>query len=554
MQLPGTPPARTAETAPQDFDALIVGAGFAGMYMLHRLRRLGLRVRVLEAGEGVGGTWYWNRYPGARCDVESVQYSYQFSPELEQEWTWSERYATQPEILRYANHVADRFDLRRDIQFDTRVLSAVHDDAGAHWTLHTSTGEVFRAPYCIMATGCLSAINRPRIPGLESFAGALYHTGEWPHAGVDFDGKRVGVIGTGSSAIQSIPVIAQQAEHVTVFQRTPHYTVPAHNAPLDPGYVREIKANYRTLRARAKQMFSGIDFRLNPDSALAVDPQARLREYEARWAHGGTTFMGAFSDLLFDRDANETAAAFVREKIREIVRDPAVAEALSPHDIIGCKRLCVDTDYYATFNRPNVTLVDVSSTPIEAIEPGGVRVDGRLHELDALVLATGFDAMTGALNRIDIRGRGGRALRDKWREGPKSYLGLMIEGFPNLFTITGPGSPSVLTNMLPSIEQHVDWIADCIAYLRDRGTARIEPTRDAEEAWVEHVRVVAGPNLRAVCSSWYVGANVPGKPRVFMPYIGGFPEYVRKCEEVVEAGYAGFVLGPPVSQIGSPSV
>ncbi len=543
MQLPRTPSERAEDSAPRDYDALIVGAGFAGMYMLHRLRQLGLRVRVLEAGDGVGGTWYWNRYPGARCDVESVQYSYQFSSELEQEWTWSERYATQPEILRYANHVADRFDLRRDIQFDTRVLDAVYDERAARWRLSASTGEVFRAPYCIMATGCLSATNRPRIPGLESFAGATYHTGEWPHAGVDFGGKRVGVIGTGSSAIQSIPVIAQEAEHVTVFQRTPHYTIPAHNAPLDPAYVREIKANYRALRARARQMFSGIDVRLNPDSALAVDPQTRRREYEARWAYGGTTFMGAFADLLFDRGANETAAEFVREKIRSIVRDPAVADALSPHDIIGCKRLCVDTDYYATFNRPNVALVDVSRTPIEGIEAQGVRVDGRLHRLDALVLATGFDAMTGALNRIDIRGKGGRALKDKWREGPKSYLGLMIEGFPNLFTVTGPGSPSVLTNMLPSIEQHVDWIADCINFLRQRGLECIEPTREAEEDWVEHVREVAGPNLRAVCSSWYIGANVPGKPRVFMPYIGGFPDYVRKCEEVVAAGYAGFALG-----------
>ena len=543
MQAPRTQLSQTATSAHQDYDVLVVGAGFAGMYMLYRLRQLGLRGRVLEAGDGVGGTWYWNRYPGARCDVESVQYSYQFSAELEQEWTWSERYATQPEILRYANHVAERFDLRRDIQFCTRVMSAVYDDAAARWTLTTSTGETFGAPFCVMATGCLSATNRPRIPGLDDFDGPVYHTGEWPHEGVDFSGQRVGVIGTGSSAIQAIPVIAQQAEHLYVFQRTPHYTVPAHNAPLAPDYVRAIKAEYRSLRARAKQMFSGIDFRINPSSARAVDSETRQREYESRWAYGGTTFMGAFSDLLFDRDSNETAAEFVRGKIRSIVRDPKLARALSPRDIIGCKRLCVDTDYYATFNRPNVTLVDVSEVPIERITPAGVRVDGRDYVLDALVLATGFDAMTGALNRIDIRGHGGCALKDKWREGPKSYLGLMVAGFPNLFTVTGPGSPSVLTNMLPSIEQHVDWIADCIEYLRVRGIARIEPTGEAQEAWVEHVREVAGPNLRSVCSSWYIGANVPGKPRVFMPYIGGFPQYVARCEEVVAAGYAGFELG-----------
>ncbi len=531
-----------SQSARRDYDALIVGAGFAGMYMLHRLRQLGLRVRVLEAGDGVGGTWYWNRYPGARCDVESVQYSYQFSPELEQEWTWSERYATQPEILRYANHVADRFELRRDIQFDTRVRGMSFDEASAQWTLATGTGESFRAPFCIMATGCLSATNRPRIADLESFAGPTFHTGEWPREPVDFRGQRVGVIGTGSSAIQSIPVIAEQAGHLFVFQRTPHYTVPAHNAPLAPDYVQAIKRDYRALRVRARQMFSGIDFRLNPKSALEVDETVRRREYEARWAYGGTTFMGAFSDLLFDRAANETAAEFVRAQIRGIVRDPKVAEALSPRDIIGCKRLCVDTDYYATYNRPNVTLVDVGASPIDAIVPHGLVVDGREYALDALVLATGFDAMTGALDRIDIRGKAGRTLKDKWREGPKSYLGLMMEGFPNLFTVTGPGSPSVLTNMLPSIEQHVDWIADCLAHLSAKGLARIEPTREAEDAWVEHVREVAGPNLRAVCSSWYLGANVPGKPRVFMPYIGGFPQYVGKCEAIVAAGYAGFTL------------
>jgi cation diffusion facilitator CzcD-associated flavoprotein CzcO len=524
------------------FDAVIVGAGFAGMYMLYRLRALGFSVRVFEAASGVGGTWYWNRYPGARCDVESVQYSYQFCVELQQEWEWSEKYATQPEILRYANHVADRFDLRRDIQFDTRITAAEFDEASGRWTLRTDDDVQIDATFCVMATGCLSATNTPKLAGLDSFQGAVYHTGQWPHEGVDFAGQRVGVIGTGSSAIQSIPLIAEQAAHLFAFQRTPHYTVPARNAPLAAEYKREVKANYPALRARAKQMFAGIDFSLNDKSAIEAAPEERWREYEARWAHGGVTFMGAFNDLLFNAQSNETAAEFVREKIREIVHDPLIAQALAPRYVIGCKRLCVDTGYYETYNRANVTLVDLLGSPVEAITPHGVRAKGEEYRIDALVLATGFDAMTGALTRIDIRGRAGERLKDKWHGGPQAYLGLMTAGFPNLFTITGPGSPSVLTNMLPSIEQHVEWIADCLAYLRKRGIARIEPTQEAEERWVAHVNEVAGTSLRSSCSSWYIGANVPGKPRVFMPYIGGFPAYVEKCNEIVAAGYEGFAL------------
>jgi len=533
------------------FDAVIVGAGFAGMYMLYRLRELGFSVRVYEAGSGVGGTWYWNRYPGARCDVESVQYSYQFSDALQQEWEWTERYATQPEILRYANHVADRFDLRKDIQFETRVSATTFDEGRHCWTIVLADGTEVSARFCIMATGCLSSTNTPQFPGLDSFRGTVYHTGHWPHHEVDFSGQRVGVIGTGSSAIQSIPLIAEQAQHLFVFQRTPHYTVPAHNAPLDPEYRRRVKAEYPARRSRAKQMFAGIDLRLNDRSALQTTDAERQREYEARWAFGGVSFMGAFNDLLFNADSNATAAEFVRGKIREIVRDPELAAALSPRYVIGCKRLCVDTGYYATFNRANVSLVDVGRSPIEAIAPQGVRVAGKLYEIDSLVLGTGFDAMTGALTRIDIRGKSGEALREKWHGGPRAYLGLMIAGFPNLFTITGPGSPSVLTNMLPSIEQHVDWIADCLVFLRERGLAQIEPTPEAEDEWVAHVNEVAGTNLRSTCSSWYVGANVAGKPRVFMPYIGGFPAYVQKCCEVVAAGYRGFALSGSTAEIPS---
>jgi cyclohexanone monooxygenase len=524
------------------FDAVVVGAGFAGLYMLHRLRASGLRVRVYEAGDGVGGTWYWNRYPGARCDVESMQYSYSFSDALQQEWQWTERYAPQPEILAYANHVADRFDLRRDIRLRTRVTSARFDEAAAVWRVHTDRGDRVEARFCIMATGCLSSQNVPDFEGLCDFDGPWYHTGAWPHEPVDFTGQRVGVIGTGSSGIQSIPSIAEQAEHLTVFQRTPNFSVPAHNAPLDPDYERRTKAGYADFRARARQMPAALLSEPGGISAFDVTPEEREAIYERRWAEGGLPFLAAFDDLGLDAEANDTAAEFIRRKIRAIVKDPETAERLSPRTTVGCKRLCVDTGYYATFNRPNVTLVDVSERPIERITERGVRVDGEEFALDALVLATGFDAMTGALAKIDIRGRDGLPLTEKWAEGPKTYLGLGIAGFPNLFTITGPGSPSVLSNMIMAIEQHVDWIHDCIAYLGAEGLTTIEPDPGAEAAWVEHVNEVASATLYTTgCNSWYLGANVPGKPRVFMPYLG-FPPYVEKCEEVAAKGYAGFRL------------
>jgi cyclohexanone monooxygenase len=525
-----------------DLDAVIVGAGFAGLYMLHRLRGMGFKARVIEAGGGVGGTWYWNRYPGARCDIESMQYSYQFSDALQQDWDWTERYAAQPEILRYAEHVAARFDLFRDIRFDTRVVAARFDETRNRWTLETDDGARFAAPFCIMATGCLSLPNRPKIEGIEHFAGATYHTGRWPHEAVDFTGQRVGVIGTGSSAIQSIPQIARQADRLLVFQRTPNYSVPAHNGPLDPEAVRAIKADYAGLRERAWRTPPGIAAEFNTASALAASAEERQEEYEARWQTGGLSFLGAYGDLLLDRRANETVADFVRGKIRAAVSDPKVAAALSPSNVIGGKRLCVDSGYYETFNRPNVTLIDLRETPIERIERDGARVNGRLHRLDSIVFATGFDAMTGALLKIDISGREGATLAEKWSAGPRSYLGLAVAGFPNLFTVTGPGSPSVLTNMLPSIEQHVDWIADCLGYLRGRGATRIEANLDAEEAWVTQVGELAAASLRSTTDTWYIGANVPGKPRVFMPYIGGVPAYLRACARIVAKGYEGFAL------------
>ncbi|MGO9872481.1 MAG: flavin-containing monooxygenase [Acidimicrobiia bacterium] len=526
-----------------ELDVVIVGAGFAGLYMLHRARTIGLSARAIEAGGGVGGTWYWNRYPGARCDVESMEYSYQFSEELQQEWVWTERYASQPEILDYANHVADRFDLRRDIQFETRVVSAIYDDAADRWRLRTDDGGELSTQYLVMATGCLSSARIPEFPGLDRFHGATYHTGRWPHEGVDFSGQHVGVIGTGSSGIQSIPIIARQASRLTVFQRTASYSIPARNGPLDEEEQRAVKDDYRAFRARNSLMQTAIGSRLplNESSALAVAPDEQVRVYETRWRHGGLPFLGAFFDLLFDRDANETAAEFVRSKIREIVKNPDVADRLSPRTVIGCKRLCVDTDYFETFNRDNVELIDVSESPIDEITQHGLRVAGREFEFDSIVFATGFDAMTGALLSIDIRGRDGRSLRDAWAEGPCTYLGLGVVGFPNLFTISGPGSPSVLTNMIVSIEQHVNWITECIAYLRDHGYRHIEVTAEAQEAWVTYVNAIADFTLFPSCNSWYLGANIPGKPRVFMPLLG-YPSYVEKCNDVAAKSYEGFVL------------
>ncbi len=526
----------------QEFDAIVVGAGLAGLYMLHRLRGQGLSVRVIEAGNGVGGTWYWNRYPGARCDVESMEYSYQFSEELQQEWDWSERYATQPEILSYIEHVAERFDLARDVQFETRVASADFDEKAGRWTVESDRG-VFRSTYIVMATGCLSSPNTPEIPGLDRFAGPTLHTGQWPHEPVDLRGKRVGVIGTGSSAIQSIPHLAEQADQLFVFQRTPNYSIPAHNQPLTDERRAEVRKRYAAFRAENALMPFGFDTRVNDVAALETDPAELEAEYERRWEHGGLPFLSAFNDLIFDREANETAADFLRRKIRAAVDDPEAAALLSPDTVVGCKRLCVDTDYYETFNRPNVRLVDVKSDPIVEITPDGLSTGNETFALDALVLATGFDAMTGAISKIEIRGRGGLALSEKWAAGPRAYLGLQSAGFPNLFLITGPGSPSVLSNMIPSIEQHVNFVADCVAHARSQDSEVIEATAESEDEWIAHVNEVADASLYPQCNSWYLGANVPGKPRVFMPYLG-FPAYVEKCRDVVAHGYEGFRFSP----------
>jgi cyclohexanone monooxygenase len=527
-------PART-------FDAVVVGGGFAGLYSLHKLRGQGLTARVYEAGDGVGGTWYWNRYPGARVDIQSLEYSYQFDEDLQQSWNWSERYAPQSELLDYANHVADRFGLWPDIQLNTRV-TAVHFDAAEDlWRIETSQGDRVAARFVVMATGCLSSVNTPDFPGLASFQGRTFHTGRWPKATVDFTGRRVGVIGTGSSAIQSIPLIAAQAAHLTVFQRTANYSVPAHNGPIPEAVVRDVKGRYAAFRAANNATALGADWDYRTDLAMEASPEEREAEYESRWARGGLSFYGSFADLLIDPAANHTAAEFIRRKIRQIVKDPVTAEKLCPTAALGCKRICVDTGYYETYNRPNVTLVDVKSAPIEAITPTGLSTAEAAYELDDIVFATGFDAMTGALTRMDIQGVGGTRLKDAWAEGPKTYLGLCVAGFPNLFIIAGPGSPSVLTNMLPSIEQHVNWIGRTIDDLRARGLKRIEAEREAQEAWVAHVNETAAPTILPTCNSWYLGANIPGKPRVFMPYLG-FAPYVEKCETVAARGYEGFEL------------
>jgi cyclohexanone monooxygenase len=527
-----------------ELDVVVVGAGFGGMYALHDLRRRGFSVRVFERGSGVGGTWFWNRYPGARCDIESVEYSYSFDESLQQEWTWSQRYPTQPEILAYAEHVADRFDLRRDITFGTSVESAVYDEELDVWQVTTDHGEQVTARFLVLATGVLSATRVPEFPGLERFRGDVHHTARWPEHGVDVTGKRVGVIGTGSSGIQVIPQLAAQAEQLTVFQRTANYSITAIQEALTPEAVAEVKANYPQLREKARRSFTGSTVPINRQSALAVPEEERRAQFEARWKLGGFAFLGSFDDVMRDLDANALAAQFVQDKIRAIVRDPEVAALLTPTDHpIGSKRICVDTDYFATFNRPNVRLVSVRERPIEEITETGIRAGGQHHDLDVLILATGFDAMTGSFTRIDIRGRGGRTLADKWGEGASTYLGVQTAGFPNMFTLTGPGSPAVLCNMFLAIEQHVDWVGRLLSTLKEQGLDVVEATAEAEEEWTAHVDEAADGTLYKHANSWYVGSNVPGKPRVFLPYAGGVGRYRKTCDAVADDGYAGFTLG-----------
>ena len=529
----------------EGLDAIVIGAGFAGLYQLLCLRdRLGLSVKVLETGDGVGGTWYWNRYPGARCDTESHAYCYTFSEDMLREWEWSERYPGHTEIRRYLNYVADKFDLKRDIRFKTRVTAAHYDAAANRWTVTTEQGERLTAKYLITAVGCLSTANVPKIPGLDSFAGRWFHTGHWPHEGVDFTGKRVGMIGTGSTGIQAAPVIAETARHLTVFQRTANYSVPARNAPLTPEFQRYLKANYAEVSRTMKSTQNGHPFTIRNRSVFDVTPEEREKEFEAAWERGGLQFRAGFRDIIETIEANATAAEFIKAKIRQIVKDPKTAEMLADIDHpYSAKRPPIDTDYFETFNRDNVTLVDVRKSAITAITPTGLKTGDAEYPLDIIVFATGYDAMTGPLLNMDIRGRDGFKLAQAWEAGPRNYLGLQVAGFPNLFINTGPGSPSVLCNMPVAIEQHSDWIADCIAHMRANGIEWIEAKPEAIDGWVEMVNEAANKTLLPLAKhSWYLGANIPGKPRVFMPYAGGMVRYREICADVAAKGYAGFTL------------
>ncbi|MFZ2043778.1 MAG: alpha/beta hydrolase fold domain-containing protein [Trebonia sp.] len=527
-----------------DLDVAVAGAGFAGIYAVHAFRSAGLTVRAFEAGSGIGGTWFWNRYPGARCDVESKDYSYSFSPELEQDWSWSERYPAQPEVLRYLNHVADRFGLWPDIQLNTRVTAASWDTDQAEWTVTTDDGASVTARFFVSAVGCLSAYQVPSLPGLETFAGPWYHTSRWPAGGVDFTRLRVGLIGTGSTGIQVAPEIAAVAEHLYVFQRTANFAVPNRNGATDPAWEAGFKADYRSYRKQAQKSFLGVPIAGTGRPALAEPPAEVQRTLTERWqAGGGMPFLGAYTDVLVDRDANDIVAEFMRDRIRETVADPAVAELLLPRTYpVGAKRLCQSDDYFAMFNRPNVTLVDIRSAPLTSVLARGLRTADAFYELDALVFATGFDAISGALNQIDVRGVGGVPLAEKWSAGPRAYLGVAPAGFPNMFIVTGPGSPSVFSNMVLSIEQHVEWIRDCVLYAGAHGYAAVQAKPSAEDAWMAHVTEVAYSTLFPLADSWYVGANIPGKPRVFTSYLGGVGPYRARCDAVAAAGYEGFAL------------
>jgi cation diffusion facilitator CzcD-associated flavoprotein CzcO/acetyl esterase/lipase len=534
------------------FDVVVVGAGFAGLYLIHRLRQQGRSVMALDSADDVGGTWYWNRYPGARCDIPTTDYAYSFDPELENEWTWSEKYATQPEILAYLRHVTDKYDLRRDIRFSTRVVKAVWDGARRRWHIETDRGDQLSCRYYVMATGCLSMPKEPDIEGAARFRGEVYFTSRWPHEGVDFTGKKVAVIGTGSSGIQSIPLIAAEADQLTVFQRTPNFSFPALNGPPSADRLAALAADRDEYREQARQSRGGMPgYELTDVTAVAASDEVRQERFEWAWGTGELfAVLGMFADQAINLEANGIAAELWRERIRSIVKDPETAEALCPKDHpMGTKRPCLDTGYFETYNRPNVRLVDLRRRPITTITERGIETADGSMDFDAIVYATGFDAMTGALVAVDIEGRDGLTLKDKWGDGPSTYLGLMTTGFPNLFTITGPGSPSVLSNMAVSIEQHVDWVTDCISFMEQQGFETIEPTPQAEAGWNQHVQDCANITLFPMANSWYMGANVPGKPRLFYPYVGGVASYRQACDQVVAEEYLGFNLDGPAGHV-----
>ncbi|MFM1940998.1 MAG: flavin-containing monooxygenase [Burkholderiaceae bacterium] len=526
-------------------DAVIIGAGFSGLYQMLCLRdRLGLSVLGLDMADGVGGTWYWNRYPGARCDSESHSYSYYFSDELLKNWTWSERYPGQAEILAYLNFVADHFDLKRSFRFKTKLLSAHYDEQANLWELCTDDGERYRTRFLISAVGNLSSANIPAIPGLDRFKGSWYHTGQWPHEGVDFTGLSVGVVGTGSTGIQAIPVIAAQAKSLTVFQRTANYSIPAHNGPLDDAFKAYCKDHPDEIRTILHATPNGHPFYISETSALSLSEQERHAIYEKAWEKGGLRFRASFKDLLSSEEANKTAAEFIKQKIRSMVRDPRKAQVLSDIDHpFAAKRPPIDTDYFETYNLEHVDLVDIRENPIASITEEGIKTNNALFKLDAIVFATGFDAMTRPILNLNLKGRDGLALSEAWEAGPTNYMGLQVPGFPNFFMVTGPGSPSVLTNMPVAIEQHVEWISACIAHMKAKGLKRVEPLPQASAQWMQEVNQAAAATLLPKAKhSWYLGANIPGKPRVFMPYAGGMAHYRKRCETITANGYEGFLM------------
>ena len=523
----------------EELDVIIVGAGFSGLYMLYKMRKMNLKALIIERASDAGGTWFWNRYPGARCDIESIEYSYSFSDELQQEWNWSNRYSDQSEILEYINYVVKKFNLKENIVFNTSVKSATFDENLKNWILETDS-KSYSSKFCVMATGTLSSIKQPNFDGLENFKGDWYVTGEWPHEKLDFTSKKVAIIGTGSSAVQSIPVIAEEAKNLTVFQRSPNYTIPANNRPLTKKELSNAKSSYDQIREKAKYTRAGIGYnQFEERKLLDLSSEEIKKELNNRWKIGGQEiFTAGFTDVGVNVEANKIVADFVKSKIKEIVKDPNVAELLSPEDAIGCKRLCADTNYFETYNRENVELIDLNSNPINSITENGILTNDKEFKFDIIIFATGFDAMTGALQAIDITGKNGKKLKQVWKDGPKSFLGLLINGFPNLFTVTGPGSPSVLTNMMVAIEQHVEWISNCINFLSKSNLNEVEADELFQIEWMDHIEEVAKNTLRYTCNSWYVGANVPGKKRVFMPYAGGFGKYREKCDEIAENNYS----------------
>jgi cyclohexanone monooxygenase len=537
--------AQGPKTGQQVFDVFVVGAGFAGIYALYKYRSLGMTVKGAESGTDVGGTWYWNRYPGARCDTESMQYSYSWDPQLSAEWEWSERFPGHAEIRSYLEHVADRHDLKKHIDFETRIASMEFDDALEIWTIQSEDGKIYRARCCVMATGCMvGAVNSPEFRGAELFGGQIYHTARWPKENVEFSGKRVAVIGTGSSGIQTISEVAKSADKVYVYQRTPNFSIPARNEPMRPEHQQYWKENYALLRDKARNSRSGTLFDFGTIGVMDVDETTRDAILQERWKMGTSNFMGSFNDMIFNDESNAVVADFVRSKIAETVKDPKTAEQLTPQGYpIFAKRICLDTEYFETFNRDNVALIDVKSDPIVEITPVGIRTEQTEHEVDIIVFATGYDAITGPLMNIDIRGTTPKTIKEKWATGPYAYLGIMSSGFPNMFTITGPGSPSTLGNMVVSIEQHIEWVADLLVYMRDRQLTKVDADAKFEAEWAEHVTDVAETTVYPKASSWYMGANIPGKRRVFLPYIGGIGHYRKLCDEVARKGYEGFTFG-----------